>query len=211
VDPPILLGGERLASCADEGEAREVLMQGAAPVALMTRSVANQRIIQQVHGILAREDVRFALSADRESFLVPVPHGSAAVLIDFHPWGRGQTMISLRSEVLVDVEVTEESRLQILEHLNALNQSSLFGRFYLDADRSTIVLRHDLLGDELQADELINALYTVGLLADQTDDELMHEIGTGIRASDAAGREGPVVEFFDDSTPAWQGLTPITR
>jgi len=120
-------------------------------------------------------------------------------------------MISLRSEVLVDVEVTEESRLQILEHLNALNQSSLFGRFYLDADRSTIVLRHDLLGDELQADELINALYTVGLLADQTDDELMHEIGTGIRASDAAGREGPVVEFFDDSTPAWQGLTPITR
>ena len=173
--------------------------------------MSNQRIIQQVHGILAREDVRFALSADRESFLVPVPHGSAAVLIDFHPWGRGQTMISLRSEVLVDVEVTEESRLQILEHLNAHNQSSLFGRFYLDADRSTIVLRHDLLGDELQADELINALYTVGLLADQTDDELMHEIGTGIRASDAAGREGPVVEFFDDSTPAWQGLTPITR
>lgn len=169
----------------------------------------NERIIQQVHGILAREDIRFALSDDRNSFFVPVPHGSAAVLIDFHHWGRDQTMISLRSDVLVDVRTTDDNRLQILEHLNALNQGSLYGRFYLDADGSTVVLRHDLLGDYLQAGELINALYTVGLLADQADDQLMHEFGTGVRASDASVADGPVVEFFDDSTPAWQGAGPI--
>lgn len=171
----------------------------------------DERVIQQVHGILAREDVRFSLSDGRASFLVPVPHGSAAVLIDFHDWGRGQTMISLRSDVLLEVEVTDDNRLQILEHLNALNQASLFGRFYLDADRSTIVLRHDLLGDELQSEELMNALYTVGLLADQCDDELMHEFGTGVRAADVAAAEDPVVEFFDDSTPAWEDLRPLRR
>lgn len=164
-----------------------------------------------MHGVLARADIRFALSDDRNSFLVPVPHGSAAVLIDFHDWSRGQTMISLRSDVLVDVHVTPENRLEVLEHLNALNQSSLFGRFYLDADGSTIVLRHDLLGDELDAEELINALYTVGLLADQTDDELMQELGTGSRASDVPGAHAPSVEFFDESTPRWLDLKPTGR
>jgi hypothetical protein len=173
--------------------------------------MAAERIIEQVHGILARRDVRFILSDDRASFLVPVPHGSAAVMIDFHPWGRRQTMISLRSDVLIDVAVSEANRLQILEHLNALNQASLFGRFYLDADRSTVVLRHDLLGDELQSEELINALYTVGLLADQADDELMHEFGTGKRAADVSAVEGMMVEFFDDSTPRWHDLRPSAR
>src|SRR6187397_1833983 len=125
----------------------------------------NERVIEQVHGILARAEIRFVLSDDRRRYLVPVPGGSAVVLIDFHPWGREQTMISLRSEVLVDVVVTEENRLQVLEHLNAYNQTSLFGRFHLDADGTTVILQHDLLGDELQAEELINALYTVGVLA----------------------------------------------
>jgi hypothetical protein len=173
--------------------------------------MASQRIIEQVHGILAREDVRFVLGDNRSSFFVPVPHGSAAVLIDFHPWGRSQTMISLRADVLVALQVDEQNRLQILEHMNALNQTSLFGRFYLDADRSTIVLRHDLLGDQLQSEELINALYTVGLTADQADDELMHEFGTGKRASDASVIEGMVVDFFDDATPAWHDLRSAGR
>ena len=163
----------------------------------------NERVIQQVHGILAREEIRFVLGDDRNSFLVPVPQGSAAVLIDFQRWGRRQTMISLRSDVLVDVEVTDDNRVQILEHLNQLNQSSLFGRFYLDADRSTIVLQHDLLGDELQAEELVNALYTVGALADQADDDLRSQLGSGTRALDIAEINGTIVEFRDDTTPAW--------
>jgi hypothetical protein len=171
--------------------------------------VPNERVIEQVHGILARAEIRFALSEDRRTYLVPVPAGSAAVLIDFHVWGRAQTMISLRSEVLVELEVTESNRLQILEHLNALNQTSLFGRFHLDADRSTIILQHDLLGDELQSEELINALYTVGVLADQADDQLQREFGSGVRASDIAATDGPVVEFFDESAPRWETPGPF--
>lgn len=173
--------------------------------------VPNPRVIEQVHGILARADIRFALSDDRNRYLVPVPQGSAVVEIEFHPWARAQTMISLRSDVLVDVEMTEENRLEVLEHLNALNQTSLFGRFHLDADRTTVVLQHDLLGDQLQAEELINALYTVGLLADQADDELLRELGSGARASDVAIRDGQAVDFFDDSVPPWDVPGPLER
>lgn len=171
----------------------------------------NERVIQQVHGILARAEIRFALSDDRLRYQVPVPGGSAVVLIDFHPWGREQTMISLRSEILVDVHVTELNRLQVLEHLNALNQTSLFGRFHLDADGTTVILEHDLLGDELQADELINALYTVGMLADQADDQLLLEFGSGTRAADRAASEGQVVEFFDESARPWVAPGPHVR
>ncbi|HKP90075.1 MAG TPA: YbjN domain-containing protein [Thermoleophilaceae bacterium] len=168
----------------------------------------SQRIIEQVHGILAREDVRFILGEDRSSFLVPVPHGSAAVLIDFHAWGRRQTMISLAADVLVDVEVTAENRLQLLEHLNALNQTSLFGRFFLDADRATIVLRYDLLGDELESSELINALYSVGVLADQADDELQRQLGTGRRAADLTPSERPAIDFADTAGDPWRDVRP---
>jgi hypothetical protein len=140
------------------------------------------RVIEQAHGILAGERVAYEVSADGRRFRVPVPAGSAAVEIDFDVWARDRTMIRLRAHVLEDVEVRDSNRVDILEHLNALNQTALFGRFYLDADRSTIVLEHELLGDDLDAVELINALYTLGLVADQTDDELQRSVGTGRRA-----------------------------
>ena len=163
----------------------------------------SQRVIEQVHGILARAEIRFALGQDRSSYLVPVPGGSAAVVINFHDWGRGQTMISLRSDVLVDVEVGEQNRIQVLEHLNALNQASLFGRFHLDADLSTVVLQHDLLGDHLQSDELINALFTVGVLADDADDQLLREFGSGLRAVDLD--DGPITQLdFNDAREVWR-------
>jgi hypothetical protein len=159
------------------------------------------RIIEQVHGILAGERVVFEVASDGCRFHVPVPQGSAAVDIDFHPWARGRTLIRLHAHVLVELDVREDNRLDILEHLNSLNQSSLFGRFFLDADRSTIVLEHELLGDDLDADELVNALYTVGMLADQTDDELQRSLGTGRRAVE--------IPAAQDAPPAW--IWPVQR
>jgi hypothetical protein len=168
----------------------------------------DRRVIEHVHGILVRERVRFNVADDGQSFLVPVPHGSAAVVVTFHDWGRGQTMISLRAEVLVNVDVKKSNRLETLELLNALNQTALFGRFYLDADRATIQLDYDLLGDELDSEELMNALYTVGIVADETDDQLLTQLGTGERASDVFARENVAVDF--DGVPAgtWTDLRP---
>ncbi|MGI8729266.1 MAG: YbjN domain-containing protein [Solirubrobacteraceae bacterium] len=139
------------------------------------------QVIEQVHGILARERITFTVGDDACGFHVPVPQGSAAVDIDFDTLGRGQSVVRLRAHVLEQVDVRPENRLEILEHLNALNQSALFGRFYLDADRTTIMLEHELLADDLDASELMNALFTVGLVADQTDDELQRSLGTGRR------------------------------
>lgn len=150
-------------------------------------------IIDQVHGILAGERVRFMVGEDGRRFHVPVPQGSAAVDIDFEPWGRSQTLVRLRTRVLEEVDVDAKNRLEVLEHVNSLNQSTLFGRFYLDADRSTIMLEHELLGTDLDASELINALYTMGLVADQTDDDLQRALGTGRRAVEVSpdGNDSP--------------------
>src|SRR4051812_12602930 len=91
--------------------------------------MARGRIIEQVHGILAGERVAFEVGDDGRSFHVPVPAGTAAVDIDFDAWGRDHTMVRLRSHVLEAVEIDSRNRLEVLEHLNALNQSALFGRF----------------------------------------------------------------------------------
>lgn len=143
--------------------------------------MTTSKVIEQVHGILARERIAFTASDDGRSFHVPVPQGSAAVDIDFDTLGRGRGVVCLRAHVLEEVDVRPDNRLEILEHLNALNQSALFGRFYLDADRTTIMLEHELLAEDLDASELMNALLTVGLVADQTDDELQRALGTGRR------------------------------
>jgi hypothetical protein len=147
--------------------------------------MARGRVVDQVHGILAGRHVAFDVAADGRSFHVPVPGGSAAVEIDFDERSGEGTVVHLRSLVLDAVDVRDDNRLEVLEHLNALNQTTLFGRFFLDADRSTIVLEYELLGDDMSADELFNALYTVGLVADQTDDELQRALGTGRRSVDS--------------------------
>ncbi len=148
------------------------------------------KIIEQVHGILAGERVAFDVSADGRRFNLPVPDGSAAVEIDFEILPRGANVIRLRALVLRDVQVDADNRLEILEHLNALNQTALFGRFYLDADRASIVLQHELLGDDLDAGELLNAVTAVGASADQTDDELQQLLGTGVRAIEMSADVG---------------------
>src|SRR4051794_35551194 len=160
------------------------------------------KIIEQVHGILAGERVEFEVRDDGRAFHVPVPSGSAAVDIDFDRWGRDRTLMRLRACVLQDVEVDADNRLEILEHLNALNQTAVFGRFYLDADRSTVVLAHELLGDELDADELLHALYTLGVVADQTDDELQRALGTGRRAMEPSATD-PSAGPATWSSPGW--------
>jgi hypothetical protein len=161
------------------------------------------KVIEQVHGILARALVAFEVSADGAGFHVPVPQGSAAVDIDFDTLGRGQSVVRLRAHVLDEVDTRSDNRLEILEHLNALNQSALFGRFYLDADHTTIMLQHELLADDLDASELMNALFTVGLVADQTDDELQRALGTGRRRF-----ELPAGSHADDAVVAPWGAWP---
>jgi hypothetical protein len=142
----------------------------------------DERVIEQVSGILSMNDVTFNTADDKRSFLVPI--GSAGVMISFPDYGE-QTLIGLRALVLEQVDSSGDRKQKILETLNEKNRSYYVGTFYLDAEQGYIVLDHHLLGDNLQGAELMFALSFVGSVADTVDDELKEAIGSGVRATDA--------------------------
>jgi hypothetical protein len=163
--------------------------------------VPDERVIQQVGGILSMGDVKFTTDESKQSFLVPGE--STGVVISFVDLA-GSTVVSLHSILLEQVDSSGERKQKILEALNARNESSYFGTFYLDAERGRILVDHHLLGDQLQASELVRALASLLSTADEADDQLRDEVGSGVRAIDAwnAARAqasdpegaGPVVE-----------------
>lgn len=146
----------------------------------------DERVIQQVYGILSMNKVEFRTDDTGKSFLVP--YGSAGVFVDFRDWADGQTLVNLHAFVLDQVDVADERRLKILEELNEVNKANYLGKVYLDVEAKTIVLEHDLLGNELDADELMSTLRTVASMADELDDRLRETLGTG-RSAKAAWDE----------------------
>ena len=52
-------------------------------------------------------------------------------------------------------------------------------------EAKSIVLEHDLLGNDLDADELMGALRTLASMADDLDDKLRTAIGTGRSAQES--------------------------
>jgi hypothetical protein len=164
----------------------------------------DERVIQQVDGILGMNDVTFTTLENKRSFLVQ--YGSAGVFIDFFPWGDSgdSTVVNLHAAVLEQVDSSGERKQKILEAMNAKNGSVAFARFHFDEEQSTITLEYHLLGDQLESRELMNGLSVVAVLADQVDDELREAIGSGVRAEDVwnraqedatkPGASGPVVD-----------------
>ena len=58
----------------------------------------DERVIQQVYGILSMNKVEFRTDDTGKSFLVP--YGSAGVFVDFRDWGDGQTLVNMHAFVL---------------------------------------------------------------------------------------------------------------
>jgi hypothetical protein len=129
--------------------------------------------IEQVTGILVREDLKFQLSADGRSHRLLF--GSAAVFIDFQPWQDDSVVITLHSPILQDIDPESAGAAQALNILNDLNRSFFFVKFtFLDG---ILIARYDLLGETLQAGELVNAIYEIAGAADRLDDELAGALG----------------------------------
>lgn len=159
-------------------------------------SIPKQRVMHQVRGILAEANIAVERSTQGGAYRFWV--GSAFVEVDFYDWHDGQTVVSLQADVLVNLDLDRQGLGTAYEHINALNHMSKFGKFYVDPDRQAIVLEHDLLGDELDASELLNAVSTVGEHADRSDDRLRDLLGTGDRAADL----GRVASASDDPAVA---------
>jgi len=129
--------------------------------------------IEQVTGILVREGLRYHMSVDGRTHRLLF--GSAAVFIDFNEWQDDSVVITVHSPVLQDIDSVSAGAAQALNMLNDLNRSFFFVKFtYRDG---SLIARYDLLGETLQAGELVNALFEIAGAADRLDDELADVLG----------------------------------
>jgi hypothetical protein len=145
-----------------------------------------QRILDQLRGILSRNEIEFLEDDARTVFTIPFE--STACHVEVYDWNGG-AVVQLRGIVLENVDAKGERRGRMLERLNALNRDGAFGTLWLtDEDPGTVILEHHLLGDELDEIELMHALRAVATRADELDDELSKEFETGERWSDVEAR-----------------------
>ena len=101
---------------------------------------------------------------------------SAAVFIDFREWQDDSVVIIVHSPVLQDIDpASSPGAAHALNLLNDLNRSFFFVKFtFRDG---VLIARYDLLGETLQAGELVNAIYEIAGAADRLDDELADSLG----------------------------------
>ena len=97
------------------------------------------------------------------------------MFIDFDTWQDDSVVITVHSPVLQEIHPESAGAAQALNLLNELNRSFFFVKFtFRDG---ILIARYDLLGETLQAGELVNALYEIAGAADRLDDELAGLLG----------------------------------
>jgi hypothetical protein len=109
--------------------------------------------------------------------------GSAVATIDVQSWNEG-SVVKTWSLVVTDIQPTPE----LYEYLLRLNADQQFGAFALDADND-IVLRHTIIGDTLDPEELRSSVEAIARTADRYDDEIVEKFG-GLRAKDREAGDG---------------------
>lgn len=159
--------------------------------------MSKSAVIDQVAGILTRADVPFQMSADGDEYRVL--RGSTAVFIRVADWGEG-TVVHFWAPVAGGIDLKDADNFGGLHIVaNDLNREQYFLKWVVSSDDEndgSISIEYDLLGDELDAHELLNALGEVSGAADHFDDEIIDQFG-GKRFEDyvrEAEDEGPVVE-----------------
>jgi len=140
-----------------------------------------RRINQKVKAFLENNGLRFSL---RENDFA-LRFSSALLLVGFSVVGT-QTLITIRAPILRNVPVGGQRTDRILRDLNQRNCESHFGKWVLYEEAQLVALEYDLLGDQLQEEELMTALATLARLADYQDDLLQSKFG-GSRAFEERG------------------------
>ncbi|MEO1297618.1 MAG: YbjN domain-containing protein [Cyanobacteria bacterium J06636_16] len=117
------------------------------------------------------------LTFDDEPLFV-INFGSAVASTRVIPWEGDDALITTRSYVVTDIELTPELTYYLLRENNGIR----FGRFALDSEND-IVFEHSLVGSTCDQIELKYSVTTVTKLADTYDDEIVARWG-GKRALD---------------------------
>lgn len=125
----------------------------------------------KVQRILAEKFGSARVDSDGDFF---VTYQSAVVFVRVRDWMDSGTVVKIFSHVLRDIKVTPEVYKWVAT--NSINP--MFGAFGLaEGDHPTILLSHNLLGDSLDPDELLNAVAAVAIMADEQDDKLQKMFG----------------------------------
>ncbi|HEY9877944.1 MAG TPA: YbjN domain-containing protein [Leptolyngbyaceae cyanobacterium] len=132
-----------------------------------------ERIAPWMHELFGKSVVTFE---DEPLFIVNF--GSAVASTRVIPWGDDDTLITTRSYVVTDIDVTPELSYFLLRENNDIS----FGRFALDAEND-IVFEHSLVGSSCDHIDLNHSVMTVIRIADDYDDEIVVRWG-GKRALD---------------------------
>ena len=105
-----------------------------------------------------------------------VPFGSARLYVHVEHFGGRHTVVRLTTSVLAGVQLSAD----LYKWVATEGQRQFFGTVmvhtFADGTHS-LLCGHSLLGDLLDADELVNAVEEVGAMADQLDDELQPRFG----------------------------------
>ncbi len=149
-----------------------------------------QTSIEQVAGIFAREHLHFDTHQDGESYRLWF--GRDAVFVHFRGRG-GRVHIAITSPALQDLDREDAGYAVLLNRLNELNCNQAFVRWMVIDD--TLVAAHDLLGEGLRAEPLVNAIHAVASAARDAADELEPVTG-GLRYDELAD---PPTADVDDS------------
>src|SRR4051794_18714392 len=121
--------------------------------------------LDQINGILTRMQMPFETRDDGWGYSVGV--GSASVWITADAWGDA-TAVHLSGAMLEELELDDDdARARAHGAANRLNCSNYFARFCVYENTRTLSVEHDLLGEDLQASELVGALTAVGRAADR--------------------------------------------
>jgi Putative bacterial sensory transduction regulator len=148
-------------------------------------------VAEQVRLTLQRRGVRFEEPANGR---FRIQHGSADVDVEVRS-SAGATVIKTSALVLDAMDADSETELRVLRSLNDRNRALPYGKFWFDAEKGEVAVEYDMLGDHLQDPELMTALVSIAGLADDHDDLLQEELGTGRRAADRAGRDVAPPQF----------------
>jgi hypothetical protein len=103
--------------------------------------------------------------------------GSARAFVRVREYGNGQaTVVLVFAQVLLNVPLTPDLYKYVALHSDDL----VFGHLVLaemDDNTGMLLISHTLLGDYLDEDELLYAVYGVAGAADEFDDKLQQQFG----------------------------------
>ena len=135
-------------------------------------------IRSKVQRILQSKDLRFEVQGDE--FWIPYETTKCRVAV--RPFGK-KTVVDLAAIVVADVKVTSKLK----EYLGDRSAGFVLGNLALlsveGQKNGVVIFRHAILGDYLDADELMTSLAAVVTTADELDEQLQQKFG-GRRAVD---------------------------